>query len=142
MRYYLGMKKAIILLLLPFLFLNCKKTIQNTQQDLVVLAMTDGQWAVTNFTLNSTDITSDFSNYKFKYYSNKTVDAIKAGVVEKRGTWDGNAATMSTSANFITPPYPLDLINGHWQITRNSWTYVEASQNIGGVVKNMRLDKQ
>jgi hypothetical protein len=109
---------------------------------LVILATTDGQWAITNFTLNATTITSDFSNYKFKYYSNKTVDAIKLGTVEKTGTWDGNATTMTTSANFTTPPYPLDLINGNWQITRNSWTYVEATQTSGGNTKTMRLDKQ
>lgn len=136
------MKKNLTILLISCLFISCKKQIQNIQQDLVILAMTDGQWAVTNFTLNATNITSDFSNYKFKYYSNKTVDAIKAGTVEKTGTWDGDAASMTTSANFTTPPYPLDLINGSWQITRNSWTYVEATQTNAGSTKTMRLDKQ
>ena len=33
---------------------SCKKTIQNIQEDLVIKAMTDGQWAVTNFILNGT----------------------------------------------------------------------------------------
>lgn len=136
------MKIIFTLLLLSFSFAGCKKTIEKVQEDLVIKAMTDGQWAITNFVLNGNNITSDFSTYRFKYYSNKTVDAIKSGVVEKTGTWDGDAATMTTSANFTTPPYPLDLINGSWQITRNGWTYVEATQNAGGNTKVMRLDKQ
>ena len=120
---------------------GCKKTIESVQEDLVIKAMTDGQWKVTTFTLNGTTITPDFANYKFKYYSNKTVDAINSGIVEKTGTWDANAATYTTSANFISPAYPLNLINGNWHIDRNSWTYVEASQTTGSETKTMRLDK-
>ncbi len=120
---------------------GCKKTIESVQEDLVIKAMTDGQWKVTTFTLNGTTITPDFATYKFKYYSNKTVDAINSGIVEKTGTWDANAATYTTSANFISPAYPLNLINGNWHIDRNSWTYVEASQTTGSETKTMRLDK-
>lgn len=136
------MKKIILCFLLIVLITGCKKTVENIQQDLVIQAMTDGQWGVTNFTLNGTNITSDFSTYKFKYYSNKTVDAIKSGTVEKTGTWDGNAASMTTWANFTSPPYPLNLINGSWHIDRNSWTYVEATQIAGTETRIMRLDKQ
>jgi hypothetical protein len=124
------------------LFSGCKKAIENTQQDLVLMAMTDGQWGITSFTQNGTNITTDFAPYKFKYYSNKTVDAIKNGTVEQTGTWDGNATTLTTSANFTNATYPLQLINGNWHIDRNSWTYVEASQTIGSDTKTMRLDKQ
>ena len=103
--------------------------------------MTDGQWQITNFINNGTTISADYANYKFQYFSNKTVNAIKNGTVEKTGTWDGNASTMTTSANFTGATYPLDLINGNWNITKNSWTYVEATQNIGVNTKFMRLDK-
>ncbi len=126
-----------------FIFLaGCNKPIEQIQQDLVLKAMTDGQWAVTSFTQNGTNITADFTAYKFKYYSDKTVDAIKNGVVEKTGTWDGNATTMTTSANFLSPPYPLNLINGNWHIDNNSWTFVVATQTLGSDSKTMRLDKQ
>lgn len=135
------MKPALIIFI-AVLFTGCKKTVENVQQDLVILAMTDGQWGVTNFTLNGTNITTDFASYKFKYYSNKTVDAIKSGTVEKTGTWDGNASTMTTSANFTGAAYPLNLINGSWHIDRNSWTYVEATQVTGTETRTMRLDKQ
>jgi len=136
------MKKLAFLFGLLILITGCKKTIDKIQEDLVIKAMTDGQWAVTSFTQNSVNITSDFSSYKFKYYSNKTVDAIKNGTVEKTGNWDGDAATMTTSANFSNPPYPLNLINGNWHIDNNSWTFVMASQVIGSETKTMRLDKQ
>jgi hypothetical protein len=136
------MKKTFLALLLLIAFSGCKKAIENAQEDLVIKAMTDGQWKVTTFTLNSNNITNDFTNYRFKYYSNKTVDAINNGSVEKTGTWDGDAANMTTQANFVSPAYPLNLINGTWKITRNSWTYVEATQTAGSETKTMRLDKQ
>jgi len=136
------MKKLTAFILLFVLLSGCKKSIQDKQEDLVILAMTDGKWAVSIFTLNGTTITPDFSGYRFKYYSNKTVDAINNGVVEKTGTWDGNSSTMSTSANFTGAVYPLNLINGNWHIDRNSWTYVEASQTVGSDTKTMKLVKE
>jgi hypothetical protein len=134
--------KITLVIAFIFLFSGCKKAVENVQQDLVIRAMTDGQWGVTSFTQNGNNLTADFASYKFKYYSNKTVDAIKNGTVEKTGTWDGDAASMTTWANFTTPPYPLNLINGSWHIDRNSWTYVEATQITGTETRTMRLDKQ
>ena len=137
------MKRTAVLLITTMLLGSaCSKTVEEKKQDLVIQAMTDGQWGVTSFTLNGTNITADFATYKFKYYENKTVDAIKSGTVEKTGQWDGDAGTMTTWANFSGAVYPLDLINGSWHIDRNSWTYVEASQTSGGNTKTMRLDKQ
>ncbi len=135
------MKRLIMACSLLLMLAGCKKAIQKAQEDLVVQAMTDGQWVITSFTLNGSTITSDFSPYKFKYYSNKTVDAINNGSVEKTGTWDGNTTTMIISANFSSAIYPLTKINGNWLITRNSWTYVEATQTAGSEVKTLRLDK-
>lgn len=135
------MKKFTVYFFLVVLLAGCKKAVENIQEDLVIKAMTDGQWKITSFTQNGTNITADFALYQFKYYSNKTVDAIKNGTVEKTGTWDGDASAMTTWANFTSPPYPLNLINGSWHIDRNSWTYVEATQVNGSETKTMRLDK-
>lgn len=135
------MKKLYILSLLLFTFGSCKKFTEQIAQDLVVDAMTNGQWKITRFIHNGTDITTDFATYKFQYYRNKTVDAINNGVTERTGTWDGDAATMTTSANFAGAPNPIALINGSWRITNNSWTFVEATQTVGSEVKTMRLDK-
>lgn len=136
------MKTFFTLFFLLVLFSGCKKAIEKVQEDLVIKAMVDGQWKISNFTQNGNDITSSFATYKFQYYKNKTVDAINNGTVEKTGTWDGNASTMTTSANFagvVSPP--LGLINGIWQINNSGWTYVEATQIVGTETKTMRLDK-
>lgn len=133
-------KIAVVIGLIALM--GCKKTVENIQQDLVIKAMTDGRWKVTSFTQNGNPITPDFATYRFKYYSNKTVDAINGSMVEKTGTWDGNSSNMTTSASFTGAVYPLNLINGSWLITRNSWTYVEASQTVGAEIKTMRLDKE
>ena len=136
------MKKLIILIVTIIFLTGCKKTVENIQEDLLIKALTDGQWAVTSFKLNNINITADFAAYRFKYYSNKTVDAINNGTLEKTGTYDGNAGTMTTSANFPSASYPLTLINGTWNITNNGWTYVVATQTNGSETKTMRLDKQ
>lgn len=133
----------LILSLVLLCFTQCKKTIENVQEDLVIKAMTDGQWVITNFQLNGSTITADFSGYKFKYYDNpKKVDAVKNGSIEKTGDWGGNSSDLTTWANFTGASTPLSLINGTWKITRNSWTYVEATQTSGSDTKFMRLDKQ
>ncbi len=136
------MKPFLFFLTILLIFSGCKKTVQTIQEDLVIKAMTDGQWAITSFTNAGNNITSDFSTYRFKYYSNKTVDAINNGNVEKTGNWDGNSANNTTWANFTGAVYPLTFINGTWNITRNSWTYVEAYQTVGNETRIMRLDKQ
>ena len=136
------MKRLIPLFLIMILLGSCDKAVEKIGEDLVIKAMTDGQWKVTKFTQNSTDITASFSGYKFQYYSNKTVDAILNGTTERTGVWDGNASTMTTSANFAGAPNPISLINGTWNITDSGWTYVEATQTNGSEVKTLRLDKQ
>jgi hypothetical protein len=136
------MKKWVIAFGLLFLFTGCKKTIEKIVGDAILQAMTDGQWAITSFTQNGTDITSSFSGYKFKYYSNKTVDAIKNGSIEMTGNWDGDSNTMTTYANFTGATAPLSLVNGTWHISNNSWTYIAVTQTNGTEIKTMRLDKQ
>lgn len=135
------MKKLLPALCVIVLLSGCKKAIEKIQEDLLVNAMTDGQWVITSFVQNGSDITPDFTGYKFQYYSNKTVDAIKNGTVEKTGTWDGNASTATTWANFTNATTPLSLINGSWHIDNSSWTHVVATQTVGSLTKTMRLDK-
>lgn len=121
---------------------GCKKAIEKIQQDMVIKAMTDGQWAITSFTEDGNNILPTFAGYKFKYYDNpRKVDASKNDIIENTGTWDGNSSSMTTQANFNNPSVPLSKINGTWHIDRSGWTYVEATQVSGGVTKKMRLDK-
>jgi hypothetical protein len=134
-----------IIFFIPLLFflttVGCKKTVDKIKENAVISAMTDGQWIITNFKKDGTVITSDFDGYKFQYYGNRTVDAIKNGVVEKTGTWDGDATTMTITANFSNSVPPLSLLNGAWHVDNNSWTYVVASQNTTTETKSLRLEK-
>jgi hypothetical protein len=136
------MKKLYIVLFAVLLAVTgCKKNIEKIAEDMVMKAMTDGQWIITSFTQNGNDITTDFTGYKFKYYENRTVDAIKNDILERTGTWNGDAATMTTSANFTGAPNPIALINGSWKITNSTWTTVEANQTNGTEVKTLKLKK-
>lgn len=136
------MKKFFSLFIFTLILLpGCKKAIENIGEDLVIQAMTNGQWVLTKFTQNGTNITSDFAAYKFQYHKNRTVDAIKNGSIEFTGSWDANASNLTTWANFPGASNPIILINGTWNITKNSWTYVEGTQTNGTEVKTLRLDK-
>jgi hypothetical protein len=134
-------KNLLTLFTLVILLTSCKKAIEEKKADLVIAAMTNGQWIITNFVHNGNTITTDYYGYKFQYYADKTVDAFKTGLLEKKGTWGGDASTMTTWANFPNAEIPLDLINGTWHIDDSGWTHVIATQNTAGETKTMRLDK-
>jgi hypothetical protein len=137
------MKKFFFILPLFLLFFaGCKKAIENALDDAILKSMTDGQWVITSFKKNGTDMTADFSPYKFQYYTNKTVAAIKNGAVENTGSWDGSAINKTTWASFPGNSLPVILLNGTWKITNNTWTYVVAAQTNGSETKTFRLDKQ
>ncbi len=103
--------------------------------------MTEGFWKVSFFSKNGDVITTDFSNYKFKYHKNRTVDAILNEVVEQTGNWEGDAAAKTTWANFPSATDPILLLNGTWNINQNTWTHVKASQTNGSETRIMWLDK-
>jgi len=134
--------KKILAAVLLFTVLSCEKKKEQVQEELVILAMTNGQWKVTSYTMGAMNHTSDFSPYLFQFKSNNTVDAIKNSSVEKTGTWQGDPTAKTITAQFTSATTPLTLLNGTWQITRNSWNYVEARQTVNGTEHTLRLDKQ
>jgi len=135
------MKQLLIIISLACLT-GCKKVIEKKAETAIMNAMTDGQWVITTFISNGTNITTDFSAYQFQYFSNYTVNAIKSGTVENTGNWEGDVNTMSIFANFPNATNPLLLLNGTWHVTDNSWTYVKATMTIGNETRTLRLDKQ
>jgi hypothetical protein len=135
------MRPFLIILSLVCL-VGCKKIIEKKAENAIMKAMTDGQWVITSFVSDSTNITSDFSAYRFQYFDNYTVDAIKNGTVENTGNWEGDVQAMNISASFPNATNPLILLNGTWHVTDNSWTYVEATMTVGSTVRSLRLDKQ
>lgn len=123
-------------------FAGCtKEQIEQQQQTAIIEAMTNGQWKVTKYIKGGTDVTTDFSTYKFQFKNDFTVDAINNSVVEKTGTWNADATARTITSNFTNATNPLVLLNGTWNITNNSWTWVEASQTVGTESRTLRLDK-
>ncbi|RYZ27128.1 MAG: hypothetical protein EOO10_13645 [Chitinophagaceae bacterium] len=135
------MKNILVVAMILMGLSSCKKFVDSVQEDLVIKAMTDGQWRVTSFKRDNTDVTAGFSSYTFQFRQDKTVEAINNGAVESRGTWNGNAENKTIASNFTNAAATLMLLNGTWQITNNSWTYVEATQTINNEVRTLRLDK-
>jgi hypothetical protein len=136
------MKKFILILITILSLTGCKKLVEQKAQDAIIQAMTSGQWAVTSFTTNGSDITTDFTAYKFQFFNTYTVDAIKNGVAEYHGTWNGDANSMNITTSFPTATTPVSLLNGTWHIIDNSMTYVKATMTVGTEVRTLRLDKQ
>ena len=132
---------TLILLLTLASFTNCKKFVEKKKEDALLDIMTDGKWIITSFVKNTVDLTDNFDGYAFKYYSDRTVDAIKNGSVEKKGNWDGDVATMTTWADFQNATQPLIEINGSWHLDDTGLNYVIASQRGAQDSKEMRLDK-
>jgi hypothetical protein len=136
------MKKLGFIMLAVIVLGSCHKIIEKKEQDAIMKVMTDGQWVVTNFTSNGTDITTDFSGYSFQFFNDYTVKAMKNGTLNNSGTFYGDVSTLTISANFPNAVNPLLLLNGTWHITNTSDTYVIANMTIGTDVRTIRLDKQ
>lgn len=134
--------KYVFAVILVIGLASCKKQIEKIQTNLVIEAMTTGQWKMVSFKDGSTDLTQDFSPYTFQFKTNYTVDAIKNSVVESSGTWNADADAKTISSNFNPPATnPLPFLNGTWKITNNSWTFVEANQTVNGTLRTLRLEK-
>jgi len=139
------MKNPLFLALLFCCFLSCGKKgniEQKVAEDLLVQIMVTGQWTVTGYIKGATDVTSDFSAYKFQFQSNRTVDALKNNTVEKSGSWDGNAIARTITSTFSNASTPLSYLNGTWTITNTTMTTVEANQTINGEQCLLKLAKQ
>lgn len=130
--------KALLLALLVIGW-SCNK--EEMQQNAVVTAMTTGQWKMVSFKSDTTNLTADFAPYLFQFLNNGSVLAIRNGAAEKSGSWSADAAARTISSAFINGGATLELLNGTWKITDNSWTYVVANMTVNNAVRTLRLEK-
>ena len=137
------MKQIITLFLLVFTFSCSEKKIEEIQTNIVIDAMVSSPWKVTSFKKGGTDVTTDFSPYKFQFKENLKVDAIiiSNNSVEKTGDWNADANARTITSTFVGANATLMLLNGIWKITNNSFTFVEASQTVNGEIYTLRLEK-
>ena len=129
------------LLFLPFLF-SCKKSINDVKQSIVMAAIVNGRWYVSEYKVNTTDVTAEFAGYEFQFYNNGNVDGIK-GSSTVTGTWSGDANNLTiTSAFPASAGQPLTRLNGVWKWTDSDWTYVKASYVSGSETWYLSLRKK
>jgi hypothetical protein len=120
---------------------SCKKVVEQVQLNALMKLITSGQWKVTTYKKDVTDITSQFAAYRFQFKEEGTVDAIIDSRVDKTGTWSGNTTNMSIQSSFGAVEAPLSLLNGTWYVTKTSLTFVESNQQVNGETLFLRLDK-
>jgi hypothetical protein len=119
--------KLLIFLLMPLLIsISCKKAIDRKKEQIIVAAVTNGRWIVTQFTNSGTDITTNFAAYEFQFYEAGTVDAFWS-TNKNTGTWTGDVDALTITANFQQANDTLQQLNEVWKITDSSVDYVRAS---------------
>ena len=123
------MKKVLQLLPLLLLlnFIACKKAIENKKKDLLLDAITNGTWYVSQFKEDSTDITIDFYGYNFNFKDDGTVLS-SYGALGAAGTWSGDVNNYTITSDFPGADDPLKKLNGVWKITTSYSDYVEAER--------------
>ena len=137
------MKRFFVLFLALGSFSCIKKAIEQKQEDLVVKAVTDGQWKVTWYECNNQYVNDYYLPYAFQFKTNNTVDAVNNGSVENTGTWTASAETKTIKSNFSnTSSNALLFLNYTWTITGSSWTSVNAMRVNGpGDTCRMHMEK-
>lgn len=135
------MQRLLIVMLTAFLFTACKDAIEQKKENIILDAMTQGQWKVSTYQKGNNDATSSFSGYSFQFYKDRTVEALKNSAVEQKGAWAEDTDKLTIQATFANPTEPLILLNGIWQITSTTWTSVNAIQTVNGEQRVLRLDK-
>ena len=135
-------KRLIFLALLfaPFAF-SCKKTIDKKKEDLIIQAMTNGRWYVSEYVAGSNNVTAEFAGYEFQFYENGTVEGIKSSTTIS-GTWVGDATNYTINSNFPGAAVPVSRLNGLWQLTDSDWDYVHATYVNGGITNLLKLHKK
>lgn len=119
--------KLLILLLMPLLFsISCKKAIEKKKEQIIIAAVTNGRWVVSQFNNNGTDITTTFAGYEFQFYEAGTVDAFWSAN-KNTGTWVGDVNALTITANFTAANDTLQQLNEVWKITDSDWDYVRAN---------------
>lgn len=132
----------LTVLLLCFSFLSCKKAIENKQREILIDAITNGEWQVQQFIEGSVDITSQFYGYTFQFAEQGGVQAKYIGSVFANGTWVGDVNNYTITSQFPSATDPLQKLNGIWKLTDTYWDYVEAEMAIGTGKNILHLRKK
>ncbi len=130
------------LILAAGLFCSCKKAIEQKKEDLVLDAMTNGQWYVYSFQEAGVNLTPDFAPYSFQFYRDGRVDALTPAGIENQGNWEANVSSLTIESAFPDATDPIRKLNAVWKLVDNSWTYVKAETTVDGLKRQLHLKKK
>lgn len=135
------MKKLIWLFLAVCLAGACKKVIEDKKKDLILDAMTNGQWYVYSFLDGDSDISISFTPFTFQFYRDGTVSGFTAST-EDKGLWVGDPNALTINADFPTATEPVSKLNTIWKLTNYTYDYVKAEATVNGVLRKLYLKKK
>lgn len=135
------MKKLALLILAFCSLFSCKKAIEDIQGNIILDAMTNGQWIVYEFTSAGENLTSEFDPYSFQFYRDGSVSALTSSS-DTKGTWAGNTTNRTITAEFPGASDPLGNLNAVWRMTDSSWDFVKAETTLNNIRKTVWLRKK
>lgn len=133
--------------LIPFVLVllsitsSCQKWIDKKKEQMAMEIITNGEWYVEQYLEDSTNITSDFLHYEFRFNENRTVTGSR-GTEVQAGTWQENISTISITAEFPTAPDPVKKLNGTWKIKDSAEDFVKAEMSTATGKNYLRLRKK
>lgn len=102
--------------------------------------ITNGQWVVASYLIDTAAITDQFSGYKFKFDENGTVTGT-VGSSSTEGTWIAEITDYSITSEFPGAIDPLQKLNGHWIIRDSGTTFVKADFKTDTGTMHLHLTK-
>ena len=123
-----------------FLALSCKKLVEDQKRQAVMSFITNGQWKVEAYLVDTVSITSDFEGYKFKFNEDGTVTGSN-GSLSTPGTWVGEVSDYSITSEFPGAGDPLQKLNGHRVIKDSGLTFVKADLATSTSIMHLHLVK-
>ena len=124
-----------------FFTLSCKKAIEKKAENMIMDAITNGEWIVEQYIEGGNNISSQFLNYSFKFNSNGTVTGT-INSTSANGTWAANATDYTITAEFPSAGDPLKKLNGLWKIKDSYWHYVKAEMTTPSGTNVLTLRKK
>jgi hypothetical protein len=138
-------KYRLIILLaiaIPMLWGCPSKIVEQKKEDFVINLITSNIWIMNSFYEGSTNLTTDFASYEFKFNNDGTVYGIKVGAPNATGTWTADATSMTIQSNFPTETGILKKLNGTFTITSSSLSDVKANRFEGTTELKLHLIKK
>lgn len=132
----------LLALVIPLLWGCPAKIIEQKKEDLVIKLITSNIWLMDNFYEGTTNLTTDFAAYEFKFNEDGSVYGMRTGLPNAVGTWTASAATMTIQSNFPTETGILKKLNGTFTITNSSLSDVSAHRFEGTVELKLHLIKK